>query len=249
MRVLAWNLNHRAARRRVPEWIPSAIQSASADIVVLTEYVEGQDHGRFLVDLSAIGLKHVHTSGQLKGENQVLIASREAMIRGGLVAPPIYSSVPPNALHVVLRDSDVDVLGFRMPAFTGKEGRRLKRLTWEWLLEAAQTLRHGRSMIAGDFNTSPGDGASLCGDCMVQLTHMGWKHARPTSGYSFRHNESGSERAIDHAFLSPALQVLTSEFSWAFQEMAPEAKNTKVGVPDHAMLIVECSQDAGKHQL
>jgi hypothetical protein len=48
MKLLAWNLNHRAARHRIADWIGSAIVGHSADVVVLTEYIEGPDRERFL---------------------------------------------------------------------------------------------------------------------------------------------------------------------------------------------------------
>jgi hypothetical protein len=41
MKLLAWNLNHRAAPRRIPSWIAIAINEQAPDVLVLTEYVEG----------------------------------------------------------------------------------------------------------------------------------------------------------------------------------------------------------------
>jgi hypothetical protein len=51
MKLLAWNLNHRAARRRIPSWIATAINEQAPDVLVLTEYVEGPDHDSFLATL------------------------------------------------------------------------------------------------------------------------------------------------------------------------------------------------------
>jgi hypothetical protein len=55
MKLLAWNLNHRAARRQIPAWIAAAINEQAPDILVLTEYVEGPDHDFFLAGLNANG--------------------------------------------------------------------------------------------------------------------------------------------------------------------------------------------------
>jgi hypothetical protein len=53
MKLLSWNLNHRAARRRIPSWIATAIDEQAPDVLVLTEYVEGPDHDFFLATLNA----------------------------------------------------------------------------------------------------------------------------------------------------------------------------------------------------
>ena len=117
MRLLTWNLNHRAARRRIPDWIGAAITSQNPDVIVLTEYVEGDDHERFVSQLASQGLKSCDQSAKTPGQNQILIASRHGLRLGALNAPPLHESVPSNFLHVVLEDSGINVLGFRMPAF------------------------------------------------------------------------------------------------------------------------------------
>ena len=62
MKLLAWNLNHRAARRQIPSWIAAAINEQAPDILVLTEYVEGPDHDFFLASLNANGLSEFSCS-------------------------------------------------------------------------------------------------------------------------------------------------------------------------------------------
>lgn len=100
MKLLAWNLNHRAAKRRIPAWIATAIAEQSPDILVLTEYVEGPDHASFLDALSAQGLGNYSLTSQPGGENQLLIASRDPQRRSRLNVPDIHPSVPPNVLEV-----------------------------------------------------------------------------------------------------------------------------------------------------
>jgi exonuclease III len=243
MRLLAWNLNHRAARRRVPNWVSAAIQVHAPDIAILTEYVEGPDHAKFLNELRTQGLGEISMSGQIGRENQVLICSRKAHDRGALVAPLIHSSVPPNTLHIVFKDTGLHVVGFRMPAFSGPD-RRLKRATWDWLLQAAATLKNEVAVIAGDFNTAVGDSPARCGDRLDLLTTSGWLHVRPVSGWSWRHKSSGSERSIDHAFLTPAITSRGADYSWQFRDLDPEAAQEKVGIPDHAILTVDFDLEA-----
>jgi endonuclease/exonuclease/phosphatase family metal-dependent hydrolase len=238
MKVLAWNLNHRAARRPIPSWIATAIMEEAPDVLVLTEYVEGPDHDAFLASLKARGLSTFSCSEQPGRENQVLIASRYAQRRHELVLPDIRPSVRSNVLEVSLANPDVTVLGFRMPAFDG-EDRALKRPTWNWLLGEADRLRSGSALIVGDFNTAPGDPESHCGDCLEKLNQDGWQHVRPASGCSWRHPQSGAERQLDHIFLSPALVPRRAEYSWGFERLPPGGTSGNVGCPDHAMLICE----------
>lgn len=238
MRVLSWNVNHRAARRRIPAWIAGGIGAHNPDVVILTEYVVGPDHDRLLADLHALDLAHVSVSDRVSRQNQLLIATREPHRRGETVAPTDHPAIPPNALHVVLADSGLHVVGFRMPAFEGKE-RPLKRLTWEWLVRVAGDLLDKPAVIAGDFNTAVGDPVSTCGDCMDALTNEGWQLMHPPTGYSWQHSKSGTGRKIDHAFLSPALAPVRAEYNWNFHELSPDAASGKVGVPDHAMVIAD----------
>jgi hypothetical protein len=238
MKLLAWNLNHRAARRQIPAWIAAAINEQAPDILVLTEYVEGPDHDFFLTSLKANGLSEFSCSAQPGRENQVLIASRDMQRRYELLAPDIHPSVPPNILGAWLGSHCLTVLGFRMPAFEAKD-RALKRLTWNWLLDEADRLRVGLALIVGDFNTAPGDSEARCGDCLAQLVQGGWQHVRPASGYSWRHPEFGTERQIDHIFLSASLVPRRVEYLWEFERLAPEGTSRKIGFPDHAMLVCE----------
>ena len=159
MKLLAWNLNHRAAKRRIPAWIATAIAEQSPDVLVLTEYVEGPDHVDFCETLKTQGLGKYSLTLQPGGENQLLIVSRDVQRRSHLNVPDIHPSVPPNALEVVLESDGVTIMGFRMPAFKPKE-RSLKRQTWNWILAESNRLRVLPALIVGDFNTAPGDSES-----------------------------------------------------------------------------------------
>jgi exonuclease III len=93
MKLLSWNLNHRATRHRIPTWVAAAISEQAPDVLVLTEYVEGPNHIAFLASLNDIGLSAFSCSTQPGRENQVLIASRYTQHRCELIAPHIHPSV------------------------------------------------------------------------------------------------------------------------------------------------------------
>src|SRR5690242_3209882 len=116
MRLLTWNVNHRMLRRRIPQWVASSIAEQQPSLVVLTEYVEGPDHTRFLDQLSESGLRHHKTSAPNETGNQVLIASA-APLRSGHVKATLEPYVRENTLHVKVPDLGLNVVGFRLPAF------------------------------------------------------------------------------------------------------------------------------------
>ena len=170
-----------------------------------------------------------------------MIASREEHRRKPLDVPTIHPSVPSNALEVTLGKYGVTVLGFRMPAFTGKDRAR-KRETWDWLQGQADRLRELPALIAGDFNTALGDSDTLCSDCLDRLRTSGWELCGPPAGDSWHHPKSGTSRQIDHVFTSRALVSRSATYSWDFERTGSKTAAKVVGSPDHAMLVVEVEQ-------
>ena len=242
MKILAWNLNHRAARRRIPSWIAHAIGERAPDILVLTEYVEGADHLSFLAALEDQGLRDISCTARPGRENQVLIATRGPHRTCRLPLPEIHQSVPSNVLKVVLTTLGLAILGFRMPAFVGN-ARPLKRSVWNWLLQEADRLRASSAIIVGDFNTDPNDPPQSCGDCLENLAKRGWQHPCPTSGHSWRHPRTQAERQIDHIFLSKSLRPGRADYLWSFEQFVPIGKARTTGIPDHAMLVCDFDQN------
>lgn len=238
MRLLAWNVNHRAARRTIPDWVGESIADQHADVVVLTEYVAGNAHGAFCQSLINSGLGHITLSTAVERQNQVLIATKKPHRPILMAVQPIHPAVSPNILQVRLDVQDIHVIGFRMPMFTGAD-RLLKRRVWEWLLDELGALRNEAAVIAGDFNTACDDGRSGCGDCLAALALRGWHRANPGDGAISYESRAGRGRLIDHAFVTPRLWPARAECSWAFRENAPHGSASVVGQPDHAMLLID----------
>lgn len=123
--------------------------SCNADAIILTEYVHGPDHGDFLTELGEQGFVYTSITQRPEGENQVLVASRDPHSERNIVAPQIHPSVQPNFICVALHTSGVHIVGFRMPAFTGPDRRRLKRLTWELSVPKTRSSRNLDEIAAG----------------------------------------------------------------------------------------------------
>ena len=57
--VAAWNVGHRARRKEIPDELAAAVESLNADVVLLTEFVDGgADRDQLRVSLSAAGYDH-----------------------------------------------------------------------------------------------------------------------------------------------------------------------------------------------
>ena len=237
MRVLTWNLNHRARKRRIADWIAEAVVEQRPDIVVLTEYVEGDDHAKFLDKLGADGLAHSKVSPSTTGHNQVLIAARSPLAIGSLRPDLNHPAVAPNFLHVRTEEG-IDVLGFRMPTPLRLADGCSKRQVWEWLIESAQSVADRPAVLIGDFNTALNDAKGFCGDCVAALPAQDWRHAQPATGFSWTTGKPGGERRIDHAFLSLRMRAASAQYLWDFRKY-PNAASARVGIPDHAMLVVD----------
>jgi endonuclease/exonuclease/phosphatase family metal-dependent hydrolase len=237
MRLVSWNTNHRAGRHRIPAWIGSAITTAEPDVVVLTEYIVGPDHAAFLKQLENAGLSSHLISGRVGRSNQVMVIANEPMTLGDSKLPADPPSAPANFLHVRLDRSNIDVVGFRMLSFDNPRDASKRRI-WEAVLQVLDSLKHKRALIAGDFNTAPGDAAAFCGDCLESLIASEWQLAEPGEGKSWPYSGNGPGRRIDHAFLSSSLRPVSALYDWSFRELAG-VEHAPSGVPDHAILKVE----------
>jgi hypothetical protein len=114
LRILTWNVNHRARRRHIPDWIAASIAEKDPDVLVLTEHVEGDDHDKFVSSLKTGGLGFIRKSERTVGQNQILIASKQPLRRGLLAAPELHEAVPWHRQVVELL-ANADAIGTTLP--------------------------------------------------------------------------------------------------------------------------------------
>ncbi len=217
-----------------------AIASVGPDLVVLTGYVPGPGHDRFLAELEAVGLAHALWTERVAGQNSVLIAARTPLVPGGFRATTGDESFPSNVLHACLPDDGVEVLGVRIPDYSRLLA--LKRVCWDWVLEAADVLRSRRSIILGDFNTDPSSSIARCGDRITRLVEKGWMHASPETGSSYV-GPGGASVCIDHAFLSGLWGVAEASCVTDGGGIQFSGKHTGA-LSDHAALLVSVDSAA-----
>ncbi|HEX4825835.1 MAG TPA: endonuclease/exonuclease/phosphatase family protein [Candidatus Polarisedimenticolaceae bacterium] len=237
MRLLLWNLNHRVSKKVIPPLTVSAITAARPDVLVLTEYVEGPSHEWFVRELDDAGLSHVLISAEFEGNNRVLIAARRPLFPGPLQAPPLDSSSPPNSLHVVVPELELNVLGIRMPAFEGRGAGRLRNAWWDWMAEAAATIREGQAVLAGDLNTDPERRGPSGGIRLQRLVASGWRRALPLDGHSWW-DLRGRGYRLDHVFVTPTLELIGAEYVTRFGDHQLVGRKNGFS-SDHAALLVD----------
>ncbi len=239
MRLLAWNLNHRARPRVVPEGVSRAIAALAPDVAVLTEYVSRNSHERFIGQLAALGLPHAMASGKVPGQNQVLVASRQRFERGSLRAPDIEPAFPPNVLHVTLPEAGVGILAMRVPDYSHKAP--LRRACWDWIESTAATVRHAPFVILGDLNIDPGYPPKQCGDRIPRLVASGWHWALPPQGGSFWPLKGGTPKRLDHAVVTRHFHRVSAAYVEEVDGIRLGARGGRGALSDHAALVVELS--------
>jgi endonuclease/exonuclease/phosphatase family metal-dependent hydrolase len=241
MKLLTWNVNHRTFNRNIPYHMAKAIASLTPDVIVLTEYVPGSSHQRFVEQLYSYGFTHHAMSKRVLKENQIFIVANTTLEYGKILAPTnIEKSVLSNVLHVHLPDKEFDILGLRVPDFSNQPiiQPTFKSQCWDWIMNIAEDNKDHPFIIMGDFNTDPDYSHARCGDRISQLVTEGWQLAMPRSGASYWAIKNGSEKRLDHAFISRHFIVLVAEYISESGRYVFAGKKSEA-MSDHAVLLVE----------
>jgi endonuclease/exonuclease/phosphatase family metal-dependent hydrolase len=243
MKFLTWNVNHRTHKKEIPPMMAEALASLSPDIIVLTEYVPGPSHDRFIADLKALGFPHWMLSVPALKQNNILIISQIALEAGGISAPRIHDApaVPSNVLHVRVPDKCVELLGLRMPAFNDniKIRKEKRNAWWDWVITTAKKNEKHPFVIVGDFNTDPGYPDADGGVRFSHLQEMGWNHALPASGFSWWGKSKKGEfgKKLDHILLNQYFDIRNAEYITESGQYAFTKKFEAMS--DHAVLLVD----------
>ena len=236
MRFAAWNVAHQIRPRPFPAEEMQAFLTLEPDVVVLTEYVPGPDHERVVADLTAAGCAGVHISDRVERQNQVLVATRMASQRGDWLAPDIRPQIPPNFLHVVIPELDLQVVGLRIPMFVSGDTASERRYRG-WLREQATEWGLHPTIIVGDLNVGPHRPRSWQWRSLESFAEAGWSLVTPLAGWSYMSKTEHTSR-IDHALLSPALTATDTRYVTAAGGMMLAGRHPPAP-SDHAVLMID----------
>ncbi len=242
LNIATWNLNHRAARKTIPDTIAPAIVSVNADLLVFTEFVHcdiKQDRADFYSQLDDAGYIHRLLSPLTPKQNHILIASRTPISQGDLLAPTtIHPAIPSNFLHVRALEHDIEIIGVRVPDYSKPVYKETAAAYWSWFSTFTASISDRQLVLIGDFNIDPEMKKYKHRHHLAELVQTGWSIASPEHGASFWANKNNAPHRLDHAFLTEklshrdAVYVDRVEGYWTCGE-------NKYKEPDHAILTVE----------
>lgn len=235
VKVAAWNVGHRTALKPVPPEFCDALALIRADVLFLTEFVdEGEGREQLRKSLDAAGYRYVQTTARLPRHNQVLVASQLAFDIGDIAPPTKDSHATANFVHLRLRDSEMELIGIRAPAYkTGVE----KSSYWSEVDGILHAVRDRALVVAGDFNEDPFKGVS---ESFTSRRFHGsealWVE-RPQGPWSYMNNHRETSRSrIDHVLHTPRVQVCDAQYRYEVEGIRLAGIGSTPPLSDHAVL-------------
>jgi exonuclease III len=250
MRLLTWNLNHRARSKKVPDGVADVVEALAVDVAVFTEFVPKEStraaptRAHFLDRLRGMGLAHQLLSPKADSGNHVLFAARSPLIAGATRPPPSLVAdarcMSCNTGHVVLPEMGLDILGMRMPDYSKQP--KVRGRCWQWLVETATAAAATRPFVlVGDLNADLKSPPNRWGRYLGELSAAGLQHLLPPTGESYWSPNRTAAR-LDHAFASSHLEPGAA--AYVTQAGGHTLAGSAGALSDHAALVVEVERRA-----
>ncbi|MBL0143808.1 MAG: endonuclease/exonuclease/phosphatase family protein [Betaproteobacteria bacterium] len=236
MKIAAWNLNHRTRMKDLSQGILEVIGEIAPDVLVLTEYVDGDSRAAFKEALKVQGLLHISVSKKIEGHNQVLIASRHGHTQGSVVAPLSDSHAETNFGCIRLLDSCLEVVGIRAPAYKTETG---VEAYWAALEHRLQGVTDRSVLLIGDMNGDPANPHSVGGKHLGQLRERGWTIPNPIGEWSYSFGTGSTGSRIDHVLATASIGAITASYITRVGGHVVAGANDQAPLSDHAILVVE----------
>lgn len=240
MKILSWNLNHRILLKRIPDAVISVITDISPDLVVLNEFVDGEERDSFKQSLEKSGYTYISVSKKMNRQNQVLIASKSEHEVGDLIPPSCSESSKTNFLHIIMPLLDIEIVGLRVPFY--KKAQELK-LYWSQLLEIIRSTVSRNIVFIGDFNCNPVVPKTPGGKALNLLQKEGWQIPQPSGGWSYISHNGENVSCLDHALGSPILAKISATYTCRHGCHIIAGPKDLNPISDHALLIAQISSN------
>jgi exonuclease III len=237
MKIIAWNLNHRIREKTIPLRAVDALRHLAPDVLVLTEYVDGESRGAFKRALGDMGLSHITVSEKRDRHNQVLIASRIKHLPSN-VQLPSESHGRTNFLPVSFRDPDLTLIGVRAPAY---ESASDVESYWAELVGILDAASHGNVLVVGDLNGDPDNSRSVGGRYIGRLCGKGWSCPKPAGPWSYISSDGRYTSRIDHVLASAPVKGVTASYIAGIAGVTVAGTADQNPISDHAILLCEVS--------
>jgi len=241
LHLAAWNINHRTGRKSIPPDTLHAISALDIDVLVLTEFVDGDHHARFKESLKDIGYSSLAVSLKAPHQNQVLIAARTPLADDGLLPLPGHTeAASTNWLHRRLPSLKLEIVGFRAPVYLAADDRLGY---WQQVEGIARAARERRVVFLGDFQLDPHTDTRPCAQVFPRLIDGGFMLASPQGDWSY-HTGNGGGTRVDHALASPAVPIKDARYVYKTgrHTLAGPANGRGPALSDHAVLSIRISR-------
>lgn len=238
MRILAWNLNHRARPKPIPAGVVDAVRQLRPDTLVLNEYVEGVDRARFEGELRNLGLVFIQASERRPGHNQVLMASRSGFVVGAVPPPSAQcdSHGRTNFLAASFREPEFTLIGMRAPAY--KMAKDI-RAYWAELTGILKSVSTGKVILVGDLNGDPELPRSIGGRHLRMLRDSGWKIPHALGDWSYMPESGTCTSRIDHVVASPDIESVSASYVTTLPGLDIAGSTATGALSDHAICLCE----------
>jgi exonuclease III len=238
LHLAAWNINHRTGRKSIPPDTLHAIAALDLDVLVLTEFVDGDHHTRFKESLKDIGFSSLAVSVKAPRQNQVLIAARSPLADDGLLPLPGHTeAATTNWLHRRLPELKLEIVGFRAPVYLAADDRLGY---WNQVETITRSARDRRVIFLGDFQLNPHTDTRPCARVFPRLQAEGFRLAEPRGDWSYHGGNDSDGTRIDHALASPAIAITDARYLYKAgrHTLAGPASRRGPALSDHALLSI-----------
>ena len=235
MKVASWNLNHRTIEKPIPAEALKFFAAFAPDLIALNEFVDGKTRSAFWADLKGMGYKHQLISEKIGKQNQVFIASKAAISQGDLMPPQQDPAAITNFLHVKVDGTDIEIVGFRAPAYKAFQERQSY---WVELAAIMRSAANRRIVFIGDINYDPFPGVAASSP-EIRFDMAGrYSIPNPKGEWSFISLDGKARTRIDHAFVADGVSVVNAEYLTTYQGIKLAGGKGAGAVTDHAVLAI-----------
>lgn len=235
IRITAWNLNHRTREKNIPPEAIGCIRLLDAEILILTEFVDGPTRLRFKESLAEMGYKSIRVSRKITKNNQVLIASKTPLITGDLIPPDTTEDAATNFLHQILPNYDLEVVGVRPPTYKSMQLQDY----WHHLSSIIARTKDRAIVFIGDLNCDPFLGSSSGAVALKKLCSEGFIIPKPEGLWSYISYNGMRSTRIDHALISPKIRYCKASYITRCGHMILAGPDYEKPVSDHAALVLD----------
>ncbi len=234
-----WNINNRVGKKKFRLEAAYASVAINADVLVLTEFYPRDHEEHFRSVLSTAGWPYQLISAEPPEiANRVLIVSKLPIIALPLDLPLFDHQFPANLLAISIPSVSLNVLGIRVPAYSGKTATYLSK-AWDWLEAEAETLRPKAAVILGDLNVSM-DSRKPSGESFRRILSSGWRRAEIAESATF-FGHGGRSSEIDHILATDRCILSCPRILRAIGGY--ELAGSKPALSDHAALICDVNRN------